>query len=113
MRKTKIKIYSNLNNIEENEEILAIKNENIIKYIDFSNNKMTIDIENNIIEKENADYLFILKFNDNIIEIHLKKLKKTFYKEIKTLTCNYSKSKFLVRYLLVDENIINEYYVKF
>ena len=113
MKKVKIRIYSNLNNIEENNEILAIKDNNVIKYIDFSNNKMKIDIENMIIEKENADYLFILKFNDNIIEIVAKKLGKTFYKEIKTLTCDSSKSKFLVRYLLVDENIANEYYVKF
>ena len=113
MKKIKIKIYSNLDNVEENNEIFAIKNENVIKYIDFSNNKMTIDIENNIIEKENNDYLFTLKFNDNIIEIFAKKLKKTFVKEIKTIICDRSKNKFLVRYLLVDENIINEYYVKF
>jgi len=113
MKKIKIKIYSNLDNTEENYEIFAIKNDNVIKYIDFSNNKMTIDIGNNIIEKENNDYLFTLKFNDNIIEIFAKKLKKSFVKEIKTIICNSSKNKFLVRYLLVDENIINEYYVKF
>ena len=113
MEKIKIKIYSNLNNIEENNEILAIKSDNVIKYIDFSNNNMTIDINNNIIEKENADYLFKLKFNDNIIEIYSKKLKKIFYKDIKTLLCTNTKGKFLVRYLLVDENTINEYYVKF
>lgn len=113
MKKVKIKIYSFLNNIEENNEFLAIKSDNLIKYIDFSNNKVTVDLTNNIIEKENDDYHFILKFNDNIIEIHAKKLKKIFYKEIKTIVCNSSKSKFLVRYLLIDENIVNEYYVKF
>ena len=113
MKKIKIKIYSNLDNVEENNEIFAIKNENVIKYIDFSNNKMTIDIENKIIEKENNDYLFTLKFNDNIIEIFAKKLKKVFYKDIKTIICTSSNSKFLVRYLLIDENTINEYYVKF
>ena len=113
MKKTKIKIYSNLNNIEENNEIFAIKNDNVIKYIDFSNNKITIDLENKVIEKENNDYIFTLKFNDNIIEILAKKLKKVFYKDIKTIVCTSTKSKFLVRYLLVDENIINEYYVKF
>ena len=113
MRKVKIKIYSFLNNIEENNEFLAIKNENVIKYIDFCNNRIKIDLKNNVIEKENIDYSFTLKFSDNIIVIFAKKLKKTFYKEIKTIVCEKSKSKFLVRYLLVDENIINEYYVKF
>ena len=113
MKKVNIKIYSFLNNIEENNEFLAIKDDNVIKYIDFSNKKMKIDMENNIIEKDNEDYLITLKFNENIIEIFSKKLKKTFYKEIETITCEYSKTKFLIRYSLIDENIINEYYVKF
>lgn len=113
MKEIKIKIYSFLNNIEENNEFLAIKKDNVIKYIDFSNNKIEIDMENNIIIKENADYLFTLKFNDNIIEIYAKKLKKTFYKEIKTLKCSLSKKRYFVKYLLTDENIINEYYVNF
>ena len=84
MKKVNIRIYSFLNNIEENNEFLAIKSDNVIKYIDFSNNKMTIDLKNNIIIKDNDDYLFTLKFNDNIIEVFAKKLKKTFYKDIKT-----------------------------
>lgn len=113
MKKVKIRIYSFLNNIEENNEFLAIKNDNVIKYIDFCNNKIEIDLNNNVIKRENNDYLFTLKFNDNIIEIFAKKLKKTFYKDIKTIVCDSSKSKFLVRYLLIDENIVNEYYVKF
>ena len=113
MKKVKIKIYSFLNNIEENNEFLAIKNNNVIKYIDFGNNRIKIDLKNNIIEKENIDYHFILKFNENIVEISAKKLKKTFYKEIKTIVCEKSKSKFLVRYLLPDDNAVNEYYVKF
>ena len=113
MKKVRIRIYSFLNNIEENNEFLAIKSDNVIKYIDFSNNKIIIDLINNIIIKENDSYKFTLKFNDNIIEIFAKKIKKVFYKEIKTITCQSSRSKFLVRYLLNDENIINEYYVKF
>ena len=113
MEKIKIKIYSFLNNVEENTEILAIKNDNVIKYIDFSNNKMEIDIKNNIIVKENNDYTFTMKFNDNIILIYAKKLQKTFIKEIETLMCSVSKKRFFVKYLLKDENIINEYYVNF
>ena len=113
MKEIKIKIYSFLNNIEENNEFLAIKNDNVIKYIDFSNNKIEIDIKNNTITKENTDYIFTLKFDANIIEIYMKKLKRTFTKEIKTLICSLSKKRYFVKYLLVDENIINEYYVNF
>ena len=113
MKKCRIRIYSKLGNIEENNEILAIKNDNVIKYIDFSNNRITVNMKNNIIEKENIDYLFRLNFNDNVIEIYAKKLNKTFYKEIKTLMCSSSKKRYFVKYLLTDENIINEYYVNF
>ena len=88
MKKIKIKVYSKLNNIEENNEFFAIKNDNVIKYIDFSNNKIIVNMQENIIEKENEDYFFTLKFNDNIIEIYAKKLDKTFYKDIETLICS-------------------------
>ena len=113
MKKIKIKIYSFLNNIEENCEIFAIKNNNVIKYIDFSNNRIKVDMENNIIIKENIDFQFTLRFNDNIIEIYAKKSKKTFYKEIETLQCSLSAKRYFVKYLLKDENIINEYYITF
>ena len=113
MKKIKIKIYSFLNNIEENYEIFAIKSDNVIKYIDFSNNRIAIDIKKNIITKENIDFKFTLRFDDNIIEIYAKKAKKTFYKEIKTLLCSSSPKRYFVKYLLIDENAINEYYVNF
>ena len=113
MKEIKIKIYSFLNNIEENNEFLAIKDDNVIKYIDFSNNKMEIDLKKNIITKDNSDYLFTMKFNENIIEIYAKKLQKIFYKEIETLSCSLSKKRYFVKYLLKDDNIINEYYVNF
>jgi hypothetical protein len=113
MEEVKIKVYSKLNNIEENNEFLAIKNDSVIKYIDLENNKMSIDMENNIIIRENNDYLYNLDFNFKKITITIKKLHKTFIKHIKTMVINKSSSKYLVRYLLIDENVINEYYVKF
>lgn len=113
MEKININVYSKLNNIEENNEFLAIKDDNIIKYIDLENNSMIIDIKNNIIERENKDYLFKLMFNDNIIEIEIKKLKKRMVKEIKTLNILSTKKRYFVKYLLTDENTINEYYVNF
>ena len=113
MKETNIKVYSNLNNIEENNEFLAIKDDKVIKYIDLENNKMIIDMENNIITRENIDYLFNIDFNINKIIITMKKLNKKFEKDIKTLVVSLTDSKYLVRYLLTDEDIINEYYVKF
>ena len=113
MEKVSIKVYSNLNNIEENNEFLAIKDENVIKYTDLENNKMIIDIKNNVIERENNDYLFKIKLNENVIEIMMKKLNKVFLKEINTLLISLTGKRYLVRYQLSDDNIINEYYVNF
>lgn len=113
MKRTKINVFTKLNNIEENNEFLAIKSDNLIKYIDLENNKMIIDIKNNVIIRENDDYLFNMDFSNNKIIIKMKKLDKEFEKNIKTLVISSSSRKYLVRYLLMDENIINEYYVKF
>ena len=113
MKETKIKVFTKLNNISENNVFLAIMDENIIKYIDLENNKMVIDTINNIIVRENIDYVFNLDFNKNKIVITMKKQNKTFEKEIKTLIITKKKKEYLVRYLLPDENLINEYCVKF
>ncbi len=113
MKKTNIRVYSNLNNIEENNEFLAIKSSNLIKYIDLENNKMTIDIKNNLIIRENIDYLFQMDFNNNKIMITVKNLNKILEKDINTVVISKTVNKFLVRYQLIDEQIINEYYVKF
>ena len=113
MKETKINVYSKLNNIEENTEFLAIMDDKIIKYIDLEDNKMIIDMENNIITRENIDYLFNLDFVNDKITITIKKINKTMIKSIKTLVIKRTNKEYLARYLLTDENIINEYYVKF
>ena len=113
MKKTKISVFTKFNNIEETNEFLAIKSDNIIKYIDLENNKMTIDMINNVIVRENSDYVFKIDFENNKIIISLKKSNGTFEKIINTLAVSKTKSKYLVRYLLVDDDILNEYYVKF
>ena len=74
MQEIKIKVYSKLNDIEENNEFLAIIDNNLIKYIDLENNKMNIDMENNTIIRENTDYFFNIDFNNNKITITMKKL---------------------------------------
>ena len=113
MEKGKIRVYTKLGNIEENNEFLAIKDDNLIKYIDLENNNMIINMEDNIIIRENNDYLYNINFNSNEITITMKKLNKIFKKDIKTIVISKSLTKYLVRYVLIDENIINEYYVKF
>ena len=113
MEKVLIKVYSKLNNIEENNEFLAIKDDNIIEYIDIENNKMIIDTKNNTIIRENNDYVFNMLFNKNVIEIEIKKFHKKIDKCIKTLSISLTKKYYSVKYLLTDEDIINEYYVKF
>ena len=113
MKETKIIVYSKLNNIEDNNEFLAVRNDNLIKYIDLENNKMIIDIKNNVITRENIDYLFKIDKKKKKIVITMKKHDKVFEKEIKTIDISLSNSKYSVKYLLTDENIINEYYVKF
>lgn len=113
MEQVKIKVYTKLNENEEITDFLAIKDDDVIKYIDLKDNKMIIDLKNNIIKRENTDYLFNIDFNKNIIEILAKNLKKTFLKEINTIVTKKTKKSFLVRYKLIDESLINEYYVKF
>ena len=80
MKKTKISVFTKFNNIEETNEFLAIKSDNIIKYIDLENNKMTIDMINNVIVRENSDYVFKIDFENNKIIISLKKSNGTFEK---------------------------------
>ena len=113
MERKKIKVYTKLDNQEDNYEIIAIKIDNVIKYIDLSNNIMIIDMNQDIIKRENNDYRFIIDFIKNEIDIYIKKYQKNIKKGIKTLLMRKNKSSYLVRYSLDDENIINEYYVKF
>ena len=113
MAKINIDVYTNLNNVEKSESFLAIKNNDVIKYIDFENNKMIVDMKNNIIIRENRDYLYTMNFNENIITIYIKKLKKSLYKNIKVLSMEYTNKRYFVKYFLSDEKIINEYYVNY
>ena len=113
MNKVTVKIYTNLDQKEETYEMLAIKDNNIIKYNDFANNKMMIDLDNNVLTRENEDFCFTLDFLKNSIVIVLKKVNKVFNKEIKTLMIERKSNAYNVKYCLVDEGSINEYYIKF
>ena len=113
MEKKEIKVYTNFNGIEKNETFLAIKDEFVIKYTDLENNKMVIDTSNDIIRKENQDYLIEIYLQDNIIDITIKKFRRKINKGIKTLLIEKRKKAYLIRYQLLDEKEINEYYVNF
>ena len=113
MKRTQITIYTKFGKIEECNKFYAIKNEDVIKYIDLENNKMIIDMQNNTLLRENSDYIFNLDFDKEIIFIEMKKLRKKIEKSIKTLKIEKNKKSFLIRYKLIDEREINEYYVKF
>ena len=113
MEKKEIKVYTKLDNIETNNIFLAIKNEKVIKYNDLDNNKMIIDYENDIIRRENHDYIIAINLKTNCIDIYIKKQRFLIKKEIKTLLIKKTNKVFMTRYKLIDENIINEYYVNF
>ena len=113
MARLEIKVYQELNNIQETTEFMAIKNDDVIKYIDLENNKMIVDMKNDIITRENNDYLFILDFVQNNINITIKHQHQKLDKSIKCLLIKKMKKSYLVRYSLIDDNVINEYFIKF
>ena len=113
MEKINIRLYTNFNNLEETNDLLAIKDNDVIKYIDLENNKVIVDMENDIMIRENSDYHFTIDFNANNIIIKLKSLNKCFDKSIKTIWIKKSKNSYNVKYVLVDDALIKEYHIKF
>ena len=111
MKKTNVKVYTEFDSKYESNSFFAIKDNDVIKYIDLENNKIIVDMKNNTIIKENNDYLFNIDFINKRIDIKIKKLMKFFTKEIKLIKLEKTNKSFLVRYLLIDDNIYNEYYI--
>ena len=113
MAKIKINVYTNMDNIKENKIFDAIINQRVIKYLDSANNKFVVNCEKNILTKENNEYFIEIDFNKEMITILLKDLGKKFIKEIKTLDINNDNNCYFVKYKLIDENLVNEYEIKF
>jgi len=113
MERKKIKVYTNLDKVEKSYNIMAIKNNDVIKYIDLENNVMIIDMANDVIKRENQDYIFNIDFKNSMITIKVKKFNKTFDKSIKVLIIDKNNRSYLVRYILTSEEIVNEYYIEF
>ena len=113
MKRTEITIYTKLGKIEKCDKLYAIKDDDVIKYIDLENNIMVVDMKNNLMTRENSDYIFNFDFNREEVLIVLKKLKMDVKKRIKTMHIMKDKKGYLIRYLLLDEQQLNEYYIKF
>lgn len=113
MTKIRINVYTNMDNHEENVIHKAIADNDVIKYIDSDNNKFVVDCNKNILMKENDEFIINIDFGNNLISIAMKEYQKEFKKEIKTLAINNDNNIYYVKYKLIDENVINEYQIKF
>ena len=113
MKKKEIKVLTIFNNIQKDYVYMAIIDDFVIKYIDLDNNKMIIDVLNDVIRRENSDYIIHILLRDNIIKIYVKKIKVTYEKVIQTLIIKKDKNSYLVRYFLTDEKELCEYFVNF
>ena len=109
--KKKAFIRLNLDNKLEELEKEVILNNNLITYFD-NDIKMIINLENGEIIRENNEYLSLIKPIDNSIIITLKDHQFIVNKEIKIIDQKIVNNYFYLKYLLVDENIINEYEIK-
>lgn len=107
--KKKMHIKYDLSGIKKNDTIDCLIKDNIITYFD-DDYKMKVDFINHKIYRENEDICYEIDFNKEIIIIKYDKYE--FDKKIKILDKNVEKSRFYVKYLLVDEDVINFYEIK-
>ena len=113
MTKKIVNVYTNMDDKIDNIVIDAIVENKVIKYLDREHNKIIVDCDNNILIKENNEYIIKIDFLKNIISVLLKDYNKEFVKEIKTLMINSDNNIYYVKYKLIDENLINEYKIEF
>lgn len=113
MSKINISVYTKLDDKENVQTLVALKDDEVIKYIDSDGNKVILDMERNIMKRENEDYVFTFNFKLNNIVIHLKKMRRDFDKRIKTISIKKNNHNYNVKYQLVDERVSNEYHLKY
>ena len=107
--KKKMSIKYDLSGNKKDDIIDCIIKDNIITYFD-DDYKMKIDLDNHIIYRKNNDINYEIDLNKE--KIIIKYNNYEFDKRIKIIDKNISNSMFSVKYLLVDENIINFYEIK-
>ena len=107
--KKRMHIKCDLSGKARDDHIDCLFKDNIISYFD-DDYKMTIDIDNHKIYRENNDIKYEIDLKKEKIIIKYNDLE--FDKKIKILEKKINNFKFSVKYLLVDEDIINFYEIK-
>ena len=108
MRK-KMWLKYDLSGNKKDDVIDCLVKDNIISYLD-DDYKMEIDLINHIINRSNNEVNYKIDLNKE--KIIIKYNNYEFDKRIKIIDKNISNSSFSVKYLLVDEDIINFYEIK-
>ena len=107
--KKRMRIKYDLSGNKKDDIIDCIIKDNIITYFD-DDYKMRIDLDNHIIYRENNDINYEIDLNKE--KIIIKYNNYEFDKKIKIMDKKVTNSSFSVKYLLVDEDIINFYEIK-
>ena len=107
--KKKMSIKYDLSGNKKDDIIDCIIKDNIITYFD-DDYKMKIDLINHKINRENNEINYEIDLNKGIIVIKYNDFE--FDKRIKIIEKKVTNSSFSIKYLLVDEDIINFYEIK-
>jgi hypothetical protein len=89
----------------------VIHKENMITYFD-DGVKTIIDLKNGIINRENDEYQYVIDLSKYHINIHLNKENVDLEIRVNILEKKYNLEHLYIKYLLVDENITNEFEIK-
>ena len=107
--KKRMRIKYDLSGNKKDDIIDCLIKDNIISYFD-DDYKMKIDMKNHKIYRENNDINYEIDLKKE--KIIIKYNNYEFDKKIKIMDKNVTNSSFFVKYLLVDEDIINFYEIK-
>lgn len=90
-------------------------NDNIITF-EVENDRINIDLVNNILEKENNESILKLKFNENKEELgsyYIKELNGNFDIYVETLKLNKTNEQYIVEYKLkIDNELLGNFILK-
>lgn len=107
--KKRMRIKYDLSGNKKDDIVDCLIKDNIVSYFD-DDYKMKIDMKNHKIYRENNDINYEIDLNKE--KIIIKYNNYEFDKKIKIMDKKVTNSSFSVKYLLVDEDIINFYEIK-
>lgn len=107
--KKKMHIKYDLSGNKKDDIVECLIKENIISYFD-DDYKMKIDLINHKIYRENNEINYVIDLNKGIIVIKYNDFE--FDKKIKIMEKKVTNSSISIKYLLVDEDVINFYEIK-